>query len=137
MHPPCPQTSLGCGPAGQHEGNLVHEVGQVVHHIQESLVHCAQKVAEIVAQWINGPAHGLTALTSHTSCLAEEDLEKDEEPAEHAQTKAVPRVHCAALTSIPEEQHQDSADQKPPEHAATDWLARSLQDQVELDHLQW
>merc|ERR1711963_1066140 len=67
---------FGAGPACKHESNLVHEIRNVVEHIEEG------------------------------------------------------------LTEVSEHEHDDGADQEPPEHAATYWLACCLEDQVELDHLQ-
>merc|ERR1711988_829088 len=51
------RVTLGARPAGQHEGNLVHKVRDVVDHIEEGLVHCSEQVAEQVAKGVDGPSN--------------------------------------------------------------------------------
>merc|ERR1712107_34902 len=126
-------------PDGKAERNLVHEVGKVVHKVEDGIVHAAQQVSEEVAEWVDAPAssdddaHGvegslhvrtdLLVATSHLASLTCKDLEEDESPSGHAD-------HVA------KGEHDNSADQQTPEHAHTDvWLHRG-EDQVELNHLQ-
>merc|ERR1712070_410301 len=51
------RVTLGGRPASEHEGNLVHKVGNVVDHIEEGLVNCSKQVAEQVAKWVDGPSN--------------------------------------------------------------------------------
>merc|ERR1719464_2163271 len=114
---------LGTGPACKHEGDLVHKICNVVDHIEVDLIHGSEEVAEIVAKRVNRPAQrddeahvverardGRAAIFNRATCFASEDLEEED---------------------------QNSATQKPPEHRRACVLASSLEDQVELNHLQW
>merc|ERR1712005_88922 len=142
--------TLGCRPASEHERNLVHEVCNVVDHIQEDLIHGSKQVAKQIAKWVDAPtncdnqAHG--AEGARNSCAAArcgaagltiEDLEEDEEPAQHAAGESGPCQESADLTEVSERQHHDGTTQELPEHSGAGWLASCLQDQVELNHLKW
>merc|ERR1712190_34194 len=141
---------LGSGPARKHEGDLVDKVRNVVDHIEGGFIHTVLEVAKQVARRINGPANrddeahvvvrgrdGRTAIVHGTTCFAAEDLVQDEEPAAQAKTEARCRWHCLNLPQISEKEHAHGADQEPPEHVSACVLASSLEDQVELNHLQW
>merc|ERR1719277_653790 len=52
---PCPQTQTWPQTSTQARRNLVDEISDVVHDIQEGLIHCAQQVAVIVAQRVDAP----------------------------------------------------------------------------------
>merc|ERR1719221_1558023 len=137
-------------PDGKAEGNLVDEVGKVVHQVEDGIVHAAEQVSKEVAEWVNAPAgsdddaHGVEGglhvrrdlTTSHFATLTCKDLEQDERPSGHADHEANPSVDDAGLTDIAKGQHENRADQQTPEHAHTDvWLHRR-EDQIELNHLQ-
>merc|ERR1719502_927141 len=140
--------TLGCRPASEHEGNLVHEVCDVVDHVQEDLIHSSKQIAEQIAKWVDAPAncdnqsHGAegacnsrAAARCGAACFTIEDLEEDEEPAQHATGESWPGQESADLTEVSESQHHHSATQELPEHRGAGWLASRLQDQVELNHL--
>merc|ERR1712157_492724 len=136
--------SLACGPDGQHEANLVHEVRNVVHHVEDTLRtwhvdECAKDVSERVDGPANGhdDAHGLEvgghgwgAITDGATSLTGEDLVEDESPACHANDEANQGRQDTGLASIAECKHDNRADQEPPEHSCSNRLAGSLQDQV-------
>merc|ERR1711988_1532568 len=80
----------GAGPACAHECNLVDEIRNVVDHVEESVVHGTEQVAEEVSCRVDGPAnsddhaHGvergcnsLAALTNKAASLTSEDLEQN------------------------------------------------------------
>merc|ERR1712185_431103 len=52
------RVSLGARPACQHKGNLVHEIGDVVSHIECLAAGSRSKSAEEVTCWVDGPAQG-------------------------------------------------------------------------------
>merc|ERR1719468_32582 len=137
----CPAYLVSALAADQHEGDLVDEICDIVQDIQESLIHCAQQVAEEVSEGVNRPAHnhneahvvegfldGLGALASHTTCFAHEDLLEDVEPAKHAEDEADPCFQGTSLPHVAEGQHGDSAEQQTPEHSRCHGLVRCLQD---------
>merc|ERR1719240_1739321 len=68
--------------------------------------------------------------------FASEDFEQNEEPTEDSTNECGPCWEQEGLTEVSESQHDDGANQELPEHCAADWLACSLEDQVEFDHLQ-
>merc|ERR1719314_45401 len=99
-------------PDGEAERNLVDEVGEVVHQVEDGIVHAAQQVSEEVAEWVDAPAcsdndaHGVEGslhvrrdlfTTCHFATLASEDLEQDERPSGHADHEADPGVDDAGL----------------------------------------
>merc|ERR1712107_970732 len=125
-------------PDGKAERNLVHEVGKVVHQVEDGIVHAAQQVSKEVAEWVDAPAssdddaHGVEGslhvrrdlfATSHFATLTGEDLEEDERPSGHADHEADPGIDDAGLTHVAEGKHDNSANQQTPEHAHTNvWL---------------
>merc|ERR1719393_29596 len=142
--------TLGCRPAREHESDLVHEVCDVVDHVEEDLIHGSKQVAKQIAQWVDTPAncdnqaHGAEGACN--SCAAArcgaagftiEDFEENEEPAQHATGESGPCQESADLTEVSERQHHDGTTQELPEHSGAGWLASCLQDQVELNHLKW
>merc|ERR1712244_214833 len=68
---------LGSRPASEHEGNLVHEVGQVVNNVEEGLVHGSKQVAVIVAKRVDGP----TSCDNHTHVVEESFTAAEQSPA--------------------------------------------------------
>merc|ERR1711904_470039 len=81
---------LGAGPACAHERNLVDEISNVVDHVEQSVVHGTEQVAEEVSGRVDGPAnsdnhaHGversrnsLAALADKAASLTSEDLEQN------------------------------------------------------------
>merc|ERR1719464_609122 len=123
-------------PASQHEGNLVNEVGDVVQHVQEGLIHCAKQVAEEISEGVDGPANRhdeshvverfldcLGALSGHTTRLTCEDLLEDVEPSQHSEDEPNPCLQGASLSHVAEGQHGNSAEQQPPKHARSDRLS--------------
>merc|ERR1719343_562499 len=141
---------LRCRPAGQDEGDLVHEVSQIVHHIQQSLVHRSEQVAVVISERIDRPScchddshvvegvlHCCRAISGHSPGLALEDLEEDVAPAAHAEEEANPSLEHTSFSCISECKHHDSAQEQPPEALGGDGLLCCLEDQVELNHLQW
>merc|ERR1719468_957265 len=44
-------------PDGQAEGNLVHEIRQVVNQVERGVVDTVHQVSEEVTQWVDGPSH--------------------------------------------------------------------------------
>merc|ERR1712187_1049845 len=142
---------LGAGPACQHKGNLVDEVGNVVSHVERlGGTSRAVDLAKEVACRVDGPAqahndahvvegllHGLRHTLSLRALgrLTRKDLEEDEGPASHAKHEADPGVDCLALTCVAEGKHGNGANQKLPEAHWADGCLGGLQDQVELNHL--
>merc|ERR1712170_49037 len=51
------RVTLGCRPACEHESDLVHEVCDVVDHVEEDLIHGAKQVAKQIAKWVDTPAN--------------------------------------------------------------------------------
>merc|ERR1711965_1077863 len=51
------RVTLGCRPACKHKSDLVHEVCNVVDHVQEDLVHSSEQVAEQIAKRVDTPAN--------------------------------------------------------------------------------
>merc|ERR1712146_101236 len=104
--------------------------------VEDGIIHAAQQVSEEVAEWVDAPAcsdddaHGvegslhvrtdLLIATSHFASLTCKDFEQDESPSGHADHEADPSVDDASLTHVAEGQHDNRADQQPPEHAHTD-----------------
>merc|ERR1719491_1545658 len=140
---------LGSRPASEHEGDLVHEVGQVVDNVQEAFIHRSKQVAVVVAKRVDGPTscdnhthviegilHCCRAISRHATCLTLEDLEEDVAPPCHAEEEADPCLKEASLACVTEGEHHHGAEKEPPEALGAHWLLRCLQDQIELDHLQ-
>jgi len=144
----------GASPDGEAEADLVQEIGKIVDDVEGSLVDRAQKVAEQVAEGIDGPSDGddethvgeglLDGFGGVVSVdlggLTGEDLEEDVEPAAHASDETGPGVDGLDLTKIAEGKHDNGADHQTPEHARAELGASgagsSLEDKVELDHLE-
>merc|ERR1712146_535967 len=124
----CERLGLACRPDGKDEANLVHEVGNVVDNVQDTLsTWHVDESAKDVSKRVDGPAnghneaHGLEvgghswgAVTDSATCLTSEDLVEDESPSSHANDEAN------------QGQHDNSANQEPPEHSCSDRLASSL-----------
>merc|ERR1719335_1575963 len=140
---------LGARPAGKHKADLVEEIGNVVHHVEGGLVGNAGQEAKEVAERIDGPAqahdeahvaegllHGLAAVAGGLGRLTGEDLEQDEAPAAHAEDESRPAESWGGLADVAESEHEDSADKEAPESAGGDGGLGSLQDEVELNHLE-
>merc|ERR1711862_106753 len=117
---------FGAGPARKHESNLVHEIRNVVEHIEEDLIDGAEQVAEKVAKRIDGPARcndhthvlegsrdGLAAARSGAASFTSEDLVQNEEPTEHATNEGRPRWEKEGLTKVAEKEHHDGAARAP------------------------
>merc|ERR1712124_138353 len=144
----CGCLRLGCVPDGKAEPNLVQHVCDVVDQVKDIVIDSADKVTEVVAQWVDGPAnsdneaHGVEGGSNIWACIIlgwveEEDLDQDENPASHAHGESSPWVDNALFTQVTEAKHDHCADQQAPEHdGAQVWLDR-LEDEVELNHLQW
>merc|ERR1712224_502049 len=141
--------SLGTGPACTHKCNLVDEICNVVDHIQVRIVHGSKQVAEQVASRIDGPTkcdnhahvaqgrrHGAAAVFSSAAGFPNEDLCQNEEPATQATDEGRPCREDCDLAKVSEQEHHNGADQELPEHSSAGWLAGTLEDQVELNHLQ-
>merc|ERR1719384_453161 len=139
-----------CRPARQHKSDLVHEVGQVVHHVQESFINGTQQIAIVVSKRVDAPPrrhndthvvegvfHGRRAISCNSTSFALEDLEQNVTPTCHAEEEANPSLGHPGLPCIPECKHHHCAKEKPPEALRCDRLLRCLQDQVEFNHLQW
>merc|ERR1719420_455975 len=139
---------LGARPAGEHEANLVEEIGNVVDHVEGGLVGNAGQEAKEVAERVDGPAkahnqahvaegllHGFAAVAGGLGGLISEDLEQDEGPAAQAEDESRPAEAWGGLANIAEGEHEDGAEEEPPEATRADVSLGSLQDQVELDHL--
>merc|ERR1719399_2811721 len=112
--------SLGTGPACQHKSDLVDEVCNVVDHIEVSVIHSSQQVAEQVASRVDGPAScdnhahatqgrcdGWAAVLSAGAGFANEDLTQNEEPAHHATNKGRPCREDHDLAEVSEQEHHD------------------------------
>merc|ERR1719335_751461 len=116
--------SFSTRPACQDEGDLVHEVGNVVGNIQGL-----------------GCTSGTVDLTEEVTCWV--DCPTDAHNDAHVVIRLLDGCgHVAGsscrrrLTSVTECKHQDSADQEFPEACWADGRLGSLQDEVELNHLQ-
>merc|ERR1719453_1164740 len=144
------RVTLGCRPACKHESDLVHEVCNVVDHIQEDLVDSSEQVAEQIAKWVDAPAncddqaHGAegacdsrAAARCSATGFTVEDLEENEEPAQHSTGECRPGQESADLTEVSERKHHHGTSQELPEHSCACWLASCLQNQVKLNHLKW
>merc|ERR1712146_513479 len=146
----CERLGLACRPDGKDEANLVREVGNVVDNIQDTLsTWHVDESAKDVSKRVDGPAnchdeahgvevggHGWGAITDGATSLTGEDLVEDESPACHANDEANQGRQDTSLASIAECKHDNGANQEPPEHSCSNRLAGSLQDEVELNHLQ-
>merc|ERR1719420_925260 len=141
---------LGARPAGEHEANLVEEISNVVDHVEGGLVSNAGQEAKEVAERVDGPAkahnqahvaegllHGFAAVAGGLGGLTSEDLEQDEAPAAQAEDESRPAEAWGGLANIAEGEHEDGAEEEPPESTGGDWGLGSLQDEVELNHLHW
>merc|ERR1712199_141641 len=140
---------LGARPACKHERDLVDEVRNVVDHVEDGVVHGTEEVAEEVACRVDGPADGddhahvverrsdvWAAIACKTTGLTAEDLEQNEAPAAHAHGETRPSWDDGFLAHVSERKHQDSSEEELPEARGGGALARGLEDQVELNHLQ-
>merc|ERR1712046_126359 len=140
---------LGARPAGKHEADLVDEIGNVVDNVEGGLVGNASQEAEEVAERVDAPAKahnqahvaeslldGIRAVAGCLGGLASEDLEQDEAPAAHAEDESRPAEARGGLANVAEGEHEDGADQEPPESAGGDRGLGCLQDEVELNHLE-
>merc|ERR1712100_71636 len=116
------RVALGCRPACKHESDLVHEVCNVVDHVEEDLIHSSEQVAKQIAKWVDTPAncddqaHGAEGACDSSAAarcsatgLTVEDLEEDEEPAQHAAGESWPCQEGANLTEVSKGQHHHSA----------------------------
>merc|ERR1711904_764377 len=116
------RVTLGCRPACKHKSDLVHEVCNVVDHIQEDLIHSSEQVAKQIAEWVDTPAncdnqahgaegacHSSAAARCGAAGLTIEDLEENEEPAQHATCECRPCKQGADLTEVSERQHHHGA----------------------------
>ena len=88
---------LGRNPDGKAECDFVYEICEVVHQVQDTVIHGTQQVAEDVAERVDGPANcddethdaesGLdmlvhvSAIGSHCTSLAHDHLKQDGEPS--------------------------------------------------------
>merc|ERR1719207_364829 len=144
------RVTLGCRPASKHKSDLVHEVRNVVDHVEEDLIYGSKQVAKQIAKWVDTPAncdnqaHGAEGARDSSAAarcgaagLTIEDLEENEEPAQHATGESWPCQEGTNLTEVSKRQHHHSATQELPEHGGAGWLASCFQDQVELNHLKW
>merc|ERR1719453_216468 len=144
------RVSLGARPACQHKGNLVHEIGDVVSHIERLAASSLSECAKEVTCWVDGPAQGhddahvVERLLDGSGCrsrclsrLTSKDLEENKGPAGQATTKSSPWVHVLGLAGVAKGKHGDSANQEFPEACWADRSLGCLQDEVELNHLQW
>merc|ERR1719387_2990943 len=124
------RVTLGCRPAGKHESDLVDEVCNVVDHIQEDLVDSSEQVAKQIAKWIDAPAncddqaHGAegacdsrAAARCGAAGLTIEDLEENEEPAQHATGECRPSQESADLAEVSKSEHHHGTHQELPEHS--------------------
>jgi len=136
-------------PDGQHEGNLVDEIGNVVDEIEHGGGDGAGEEAEEISQGVDGPAdgdngaHGVEGgldwlgsvrASLELASLTGEDLEEDEEPAAAAEDEAHERIDGVGLAEVAEQKHAHGADQQTPEDAGGS-RANGAEDEVELDHL--
>merc|ERR1719182_907315 len=132
-----------------HEADLVDKVGNVVDHVEGGLVGNAGKEAKEVAQRVDAPAKAndkahvaeglldsLRAVAAGLGGLTGKDLKEDEAPSAQAKDESRPAESWGGLANVAEDQHEDGADEEPPESTGGDWGLGSLQDEVELDHLQ-
>merc|ERR1712134_236282 len=119
---------LGAGPAGKDEADLVDQVGNVVDHVEGGLVGNAGQEAQEVAQRVDGPAnahdeahvgegrlHRAAAVAGSLGGLTGEDLEEDEAPAAQAKDESRPAESWGGLANVAEGEHEDGADEEPPE----------------------
>merc|ERR1712139_495389 len=131
--------SFSTRPACQDEGDLVHEVGNVVGNIQGlgctiGIVNLTEEItcwvdcptdthndAHVVIRLLDGCGH--VAGSSCRRGLTSKDLEEDEAPAGQSQGEACPCVYGSALASVTECKHQDSVDQEFPEAC---WMMGAL-----------
>merc|ERR1719152_271568 len=140
---------LGARPAGKHEADLVDKVSNVVDHVEGGLVGNTGQEAQEVAKRVDGPAkaddqahvaegllHGGAAVAGLLGGLASEDLEEDEAPAAQAEDESRPAESWGGLANVAEGEHENGADEEPPEATRADVSLGSLQDEVELNHLQ-
>merc|ERR1712147_13326 len=126
---------LGGRPAGKHEADLVDEVSNVVHHVQEDCTGDTGQEAKEVAQRVDGPAkadddahvaEGLAhclrdlGVLGGGGGLAGKDLVEDEAPAAHAQDESRPLEARSGLANVAEREHHDGADEEAPETTAAD-----------------
>merc|ERR1719408_441069 len=94
------RVNLGARPASQDEGNLVHEIGDVVSYIKGLAASRRGQRAEVVTCWVDGPAqahdqaHVVERL--HDGCggflrclgrLTSKDFEENETPSAQAQNE--------------------------------------------------
>merc|ERR1719182_391062 len=132
-----------------HEADLVDKVGNVVDHVEGGLVGNAGQEAKEVAQRVDAPAKAddkahvaeglldsLRAVAAGLGGLTSKDLEEDEAPSAHAEDESRPAKSWGGLANVTEGEHEDGADEEPPESTSADRGLGSLQDQVELNHLQ-
>ena len=139
----------GGGPDGEHETDLVDEVGNVVDAIGGGVRDGAEEVAEEVTGGVDGPANGddgahgvegalhrLGGVSARLDLggLAEENFEEDESPAEHAADETGPGGDEVGLTAISEGEHDNGTEEETPEDTTRD-RANRAEDEEELNHL--
>merc|ERR1719313_2195277 len=141
---------LSCRPDRQAESNLVHQIGEVVHQVQGTVVNSSLQVTEEVAQGIDSPANGdnethgvegflhvrVHLLSASRPCTTREYFKKDKAPASHACAESNERVHELCLACITKRQHGHSSNEQAEEHPLTEIGLHRRQDQVELNHLE-
>merc|ERR1719488_97860 len=146
----CQGLSPCCTPDGRTEVDLVDEISQIVDQVERTVRDLTHQITKVVTQRVDGPANrhndaheveGVGAgwaqsFLGDRACRTKEDLEENEGPASHAHTEADPWIDDLGLTHVTEEEHHHRADQKAEEHAGAKVRLDSLEDQVELNHLQ-
>merc|ERR1719311_816342 len=120
-------------PDGKAEGDLVHEISEVVHQIESAVLHGTLQIAKKVTKRVDGPANcddethgaerGLYVLVRGTGArrasFTHEDLEQDETPSTHADNETHHWRYETCLARVTSSQHNNGTNQQTPEdHAA-------------------
>ena len=132
------KTTLGVGlggsPDSETESTLVNQIRDVVNDVDAALSMVREgrsEVDHVVSQWVHDPSNGdnqsegvesgLACLgagvTGDSSSLTAEDFEDNVEPSEHTDDESDEDRAEPRLASPSSEEHDDGADEEPPEES--------------------
>lgn len=143
----------GSTPDAQSEGQLVDEISNVVHNVDDALLVVGSggsKESQVVSQWVDGPSDGddqsegseggLAGLVSGSSAdlgaLTREHFVAESQPAEASWDESAEHGDDSGLTSISEGQHGNGLGEESVEETGAQVGHDGLQDKVEFDNLE-
>jgi len=140
-------------PHAESECQLVDEIGNVVHDIDDALVMVGggrSEKSQVVSQRVDAPTDGddhsegvesglgsfVSGSSADLGALTSEHLVDEGQPEEDTRDETAEHGNNSRLTSVSAGQHEDGLSQQSVEETGAQVWKDSLQDEVELDDLQ-